>query len=243
MRAPGMKGVFGAPGAYVPGSDLTLKVAAIRGVESRGMMCSVRELELGDEHEGIIELPDDAPVGAAYAQWAGLDDPVIDVAVTPNRQDCMGVHGIARDLAAAGLGTLKPIEVRADRRHLPLPDRDPHRRSRGLPRFLRPRRPRRPQRPLARLAAAKAEGGRASGRSAPWSTSPIIIMLSYGRPLHVYDLARLEGAIVARRARDGEEMLALNGKHLSARPDDDGDRRRCAASTISAESWAANIRA
>ncbi len=88
----GMKGVFGPPGAYVPGSDLTLKVAAIRGVESRGMMCSVRELELGDEHDGIIELPADAPVGADYAAWAGLDDPVIDVAVTPNRQDAMGVH-------------------------------------------------------------------------------------------------------------------------------------------------------
>src|SRR3954469_19111350 len=109
----GLKGVFGAPGAYVPGSDITLKVAAIRGVESRGMMCSVRELELGDEHDGIIELPQDAPVGARYADWAGLDDPVIDVAITPNRQDCMGVHGIARDLAAAGMGTLKPVEVRA----------------------------------------------------------------------------------------------------------------------------------
>src|SRR5581483_6880807 len=109
----GMIGVFGAPGTYVPGSDLTLKVAAIRGVESRGMMCSIRELELGDEHSGVIELPADAPVGAAYAQWAGLDDPVFDVAITPNRQDCMGVHGIARDLAAAGLGTLKAIAVRA----------------------------------------------------------------------------------------------------------------------------------
>ncbi len=156
----GLKGVFGAPGAYVPGSDLTLKVAAIRGVESRGMMCSVRELELGDEHDGIIELAADAPVGAPYAAYAGLDDPVIDVAVTPNRQDAMGVHGIARDLAAAGLGTLKPRRGAGHRRRLPLPDRDPHRRSRRLPRFLRPGRPRRRQRPLAGLAAAAAEGGR-----------------------------------------------------------------------------------
>src|SRR5262245_58144613 len=107
----GLKGVFGAPGAYVPGSDLILKVAAIRGVESRGMMCSVRELELGEAHEGIIELPGDAPVGASYALWAGLDDPVIEVTITPNRQDAMGVQGIARDLAAAGLGTLKPVEA------------------------------------------------------------------------------------------------------------------------------------
>src|SRR4051812_25568230 len=107
----GMLGVFGPPGAYVPGSDLTLKVAAIRGVESRGMMCSSRELELGDDHSGIIELPTDAPVGTAFAQYAGLDDPVFDVSVLPNRQDCMGVRGIARDLAAAGLGMLKPLAV------------------------------------------------------------------------------------------------------------------------------------
>jgi phenylalanyl-tRNA synthetase beta chain len=107
----GMLGVFGPPGAYVPGNDLTLKVAAIRGVESRGMMCSSRELELGDDHSGIIELPQDAPVGAAYTDYAGLNDAVFDVAITPNRQDCMGVRGIARDLAAAGVGTLKPLAV------------------------------------------------------------------------------------------------------------------------------------
>jgi phenylalanyl-tRNA synthetase beta chain len=107
----GMLGVFGPPGAYVPGSDLTLKIAAIRGVESRGMMCSVRELQIGEEHDGIIELADDAPVGAAFADYAGLNDPIFDVNVTPNRSDCMGVRGIARDLAAAGLGTLKPLGI------------------------------------------------------------------------------------------------------------------------------------
>src|SRR3546814_270533 len=77
------------------------------------MMCSRRELELSDEHEGIIELPEDAPVGEVFAKWAGLDDPVLDVAITHNRQDCMGVHGIARDLAAAGLGTLTQAEIPA----------------------------------------------------------------------------------------------------------------------------------
>src|SRR5947208_4118316 len=107
----GMLGVFGPPGAYIPGSDMTLKVAAIRGVESRGMMCSSRELELGDDHSGIIELPGDAPVGQPFTAYAGLDDSVFDVNVTPNRQDCMGVRGIARDLVAAGMGTLKPLAV------------------------------------------------------------------------------------------------------------------------------------
>ena len=207
----GMKGVFGAPGAYVPGSDLTLKVAAIRGVESRGMMCSVRELELGDEHDGIIALPDDAPVGASYAEWAGLDDPVIDVAVTPNRQDAMGVYGIARDLAAVGLGSLKPVDLTEIEGSFPCPVEirtdDPE----GCPAFY-----------------GRVVRGVSNGPSPTWlqqrlkavGQRPIsalvdmtnYIMLSYGRPLHVYDLARLKGALVARKARDGEEILALNGK-------------------------------
>src|SRR3954452_21063730 len=104
----GMKGVFAAPGSFIPGTDTTLKVGEIRGVRSAGMLLSAREMGLGEDHAGIVELPDDAPVGMAYAQWAGLDDPVIDVSVTPNRGDCFSVRGIARDLAAAGIGTLKP---------------------------------------------------------------------------------------------------------------------------------------
>jgi phenylalanyl-tRNA synthetase beta chain len=207
----GLKGVFGAPGAYVPGSDLVLKVAAIRGVESRGMMCSVRELELGDAHEGIIELAADAPVGAGYAAWAGLDDPVIDVAVTANRQDAMGVHGIARDLAAAGLGTLKPVEVPQIAGNFPCPIEIRTDDSEGCPAFY-----------------GRVIRGVKNGASPDWlqrrlkavGQRPIsalvdmtnFITLSYGRPLHVYDLAKLSGALVARRARDGEEVLALNGK-------------------------------
>nr|WP_295374099.1 phenylalanine--tRNA ligase subunit beta [uncultured Sphingosinicella sp.] len=207
----GMKGVFGAPGAYVPGSDITLKVAAIRGVESRGMMCSIRELELGEEHDGIIVLSDEAPVGESYAQWAGLDDPVIDVAITPNRQDAMGVQGIARDLAAAGLGTLKRIEVRDTAGSFPCPIEiridDPE----GCPAFF-----------------GRGVRGVSNGPSPAWlqqrlkavGQRPIsalvdmtnYIMLSYGRPLHVYDLAKLTGGIRARRAVEREEVLALNGK-------------------------------
>jgi phenylalanyl-tRNA synthetase beta chain len=207
----GMLGVFGAPGAYVPGSDLTLKVAAIRGVESRGMMCSVRELELGDEHDGIIELAADAPVGAGYAQYAGLDDPVIDVNVTPNRQDCMGVHGIARDLAAAGLGTLKPIGVReiAGSFACPVEIRtdDPE----GCPAFYGRvvRAVRNGPSPAWLQQRLKAVGQRPISALVDMTN---FIMLSYGRPLHVYDLAKLSGAVVARRAKDGEEVLALNGK-------------------------------
>lgn len=213
----GMKGVFGPPGAYVPGSGFTLGIKPVRGVESRGMMCSVRELELGDEHDGIITLPDDAPVGANYAGWAGLDDPVIDVSVTPNRQDCMGVYGIARDLAAVGLGTLKPIAVRPVHGAFPCPIEiridDPEacpayfgRAVRGVrngasPTWLQQRLKAVGQRPISALV-----------------DMTNYIMLSYGRPLHVYDLATLTGAMVARKARDGEEVLALNGKSYRLDP-------------------------
>src|SRR5436309_2130570 len=97
----GMKSVFAPPGAYIPGKDMTLGVGAIRGVESRGMLVSGFELKLSEDHEGILDLPDDAPVGKPFAAYAGLDDPVIEINLTPNRPDCASVHGIARDLAAA----------------------------------------------------------------------------------------------------------------------------------------------
>ena len=109
----GMKGVFAASGTYVPGIDLELKKTKIRGVESNGMLVSEREMGLSDEHEGIIDLPDDAVVGTPFAEVLGIGDPVIDIELTPNRPDCTGVRGIARDLAAAGLGTLKPFEAAA----------------------------------------------------------------------------------------------------------------------------------
>ena len=213
----GLVGVFGAPGAYVPGSGITLKVAAIRGVESRGMMCSVRELQLGDEHDGIIELPDDAPVGQSYAEWAELDDPVFDVAITPNRQDCMGVRGIARDLAAAGLGTLRPLaEVYRMTTLAPIPGSGPAPDVRtddidGCPAFF-----------------AQAVSGITNRPSPPWmirklgaiGQKPISVLvditnflsIDLGRPLHAYDRTKLAGALVARKARDGETVLALNGK-------------------------------
>src|SRR5215472_1024993 len=117
----GMKGVFVPPGAFIPGKNMTLAVGTIRGVESRGMLCSEFELEISDDHDGIIELPADAPVGKPYAQWAGLDDPVIEINLTPNRSDCAGVHGIARDLAAADIGTLKDKAIKPVKGEFPCP--------------------------------------------------------------------------------------------------------------------------
>jgi len=207
----GMLGVFGPPGAYIRGSDMTLKVAAIRGIESRGMMCSSRELELGDDHSGIIELPEDAPVGEAFARYAGLDDPVFDVNVTPNRQDCMGVRGIARDLAAGGYGTLKPLDVPTIKSvgtsPIDVATHDPE----GCPAFF-----------------CRVVKGVTNAASPEWmqrrlkavGQRPIsalvditnYVMLDHGRPLHVYDVAKLSGPLVARKAKDGETHAALNGK-------------------------------
>ena len=213
----GLIGVFGGPGTYVPGSDFTLKLATIRGVESNGMMCSNRELELGDDHDGIIELPADAPVGTSFADYAGLDDSLFDVAITPNRQDCMGVRGIARDLAAAELGTLRPLaEVyrSAGREPLALSGAAPDVRTddpEGCPAFY-----------------AQAVSGLTNPASPLWlqqklkaiGQKPISVLVDItnfmtvdlGRPLHVYDRAKLQGALVARRARSGESAVALNGK-------------------------------
>ena len=206
----GLVGVLGTPGAVVPANGMQLRVSAIRGVESNGMMCSSRELELGDDHDGIIELAADAPVGMPFADYAGLGDPVIEVSVTPNRQDCMGVRGIARDLAAAGLGALKPLAVDPVVGEGAGPDvrtDDPA----GCPAFF-----------------ARTVSGLANGPSPDWmqrrlkaiGQKPIsalvditnYVMFDLGRPLHVYDRAKLSGGLVARPATAGEQVLALNGK-------------------------------
>jgi phenylalanyl-tRNA synthetase beta chain len=206
----GLVGVFGVPGAYVPGSDITLKVAEIRGVVSNGMMCSTRELELGDDHDGIIELPGDAPIGTPYPDYAGLNDPVIDVSITPNKQDCMGVRGIARDLAATGLGTLKPLTVAPVTGAGSGPDVRTDD-SEGCPAFY-----------------GQSVSGVKNGNAPEWmrrrltaiGQKPIsalvditnYVMIDLGRPLHVYDRAKLDGGLVARKAVAGEQVLALNGK-------------------------------
>ena len=213
----GMLGVFGGPGTYVPGSDMTLKQASIRGVTSNGMMCSARELQLGEDHDGIIELPADAPVGVSYADYAGLGDAVFDVAVTPNRQDCMGVRGIARDLAAAGLGTLKPLAVPSIDGSFDNPVEirieDPGgcpafygRMVRGLtngvsPEWMQRRLKAAGQRPISALVDITN-----------------YVMLDHGRPTHAYDAMTLSGAVVARRAEEGETIVALNEKEYRLDP-------------------------
>jgi phenylalanyl-tRNA synthetase beta chain len=207
----GLVGVFGTEGATVPSNGMVLKKTAIRGVESNGMMCSSRELELGDDHDGIIELPEGAPVGASFADYTGADDPVIDVAITPNRQDCMGVRGIARDLAAAGLGALKPLAIAQVSSAFPCPTEirtdDPE----GCPAFYGRviRGVKNGASPAWMQARLKAAGQK------PISALVDItnyVMLDHGRPSHAYDLAKLTGAVFARRAHDGEKVTALNGK-------------------------------
>lgn len=213
----GMVGVFAPPGTYIPGSDFTLKDAEIRGVASVGMLCSERELELSEDHDGIIDLPADTPIGAPFAKIAGLDDPIIEIGLTPNRGDCAGVRGIARDLAAAGLGSLKrapgwdqtvpavfasPVKVRLD--------------------F-----------PEDAKGACKAFAGRyirgvKNGPSPRWlqdrlravglrPISALVDITNYftmdaARPLHVFDANKLNGDVVVRLAKAGEKLAALDNK-------------------------------
>src|SRR4030088_2064350 len=117
----GLVSVFSPPGTFIPGKNITLGVGTIRGVESRGMLCSAAELQISEDHDGIMELPADAPIGAGYVQWAGLSDPVLEINLTPNRQDCTGVHGIARDLAAADMGRFKDPAIRPIKGEFPCP--------------------------------------------------------------------------------------------------------------------------
>jgi len=210
----GMKGVFVPPGAFIPGKNLTLSVGKIRGVESRGMLVSEFELQLSDDHEGIIDLPADAPVGASYAAWAGLDDPVIEINLTPNRPDCTGVHGIARDLAAADMGKLRDAAIKPVEGRFPCPVKV------TLDFGATPS--------LCPAFALRLVRGVKNGPSPAWlqrrltaiGLRPInalvditnFITYDRGRPLHVFDAAKVHGNLTVRRARFGESLLALDGK-------------------------------
>ncbi|GGA41652.1 phenylalanine--tRNA ligase subunit beta [Pelagibacterium lentulum] len=213
----GMKAVFAPVGTYIPGSGFTLGKGNIRGQASNGMLCSGRELEISDDHNGIIELPEDAPVGISYPDYAGMNDVVIDVAITPNRGDCAGVRGIARDLAATGIGNFKdPVikPVPSDAGPSPIPPL-PHRFSEGEPKAIR-------------KFAGRLIKGVKNGPSPQWlqdrlravGLRPInrladitnLISMGWGRPLHAYDADKLVGEIHLRNARSGERLEGLDDK-------------------------------
>jgi phenylalanyl-tRNA synthetase beta chain len=213
----GLVGAFAAPGTYVPGIDTTLSVGKIRGVESRGMMCSERELQLSDEHTGIIDLPADAPVGSSFAAYAHLDDPVIEINLTPNRPDCTSIHGIARDLAAAGLGRLKGEAIES----VPGDGACPVKVTIEAP-------------DLCPGFALRLVRGVKNGPSPKWMQQRLIaiglrpinalvditnyVTFDRGRPLHVFDAAKVKGDLVVRRARPGEKVLALDGREYELTP-------------------------
>ena len=218
----GMKGVFAPVGVTIPGNGMKLKAGKIRGEDSNGMLVSEREMGLSDEHEGIIELPEDAEVGQPFATAAGLDDALIDINVTPNRQDCLGVYGVARDLAAAGLGTLKtfaPAEIAGDFES--------------------------PIKVTLEFEAGKEDActcfvgryfkGLKNGPSPAWMQQRLVaiglrpisalvditnyVTYDLGRPLHVFDADKVKGDIHARLAREGEKLLALDGKEYALDPE------------------------
>ena len=211
----GMKGVFARPGVVIPVNGEALKIGTIRGVESRGMLCSERELLLSEEHDGIIELSPDARVGSPAAEALGLNDPVIDVSITPNRGDATSVHGIARDLAAAGIGRLKSGSVSPVAGTFPSPKKvhlnfTPDTAS------------------ACSLFAGRYIRNVKNGPSAKWvqdrlraiglrpisALVDVTNLISYdrGRPLHVFDADKLSGDVQARLAKDGEQLAALDGK-------------------------------
>ncbi|MDE2228454.1 MAG: phenylalanine--tRNA ligase subunit beta [Alphaproteobacteria bacterium] len=216
----GMLGVFAPVGAVIPRSGQALKASKIRGVLSNGMLCSGYELMLSDDHTGIIELPEGPQPGDSFVKAAGLDDPVLDVKVTPNRADCLSVHGLARDLAAAGMGKLEPLDAAPVAGafacpiavHLAGPD------GKACPLFL-----------------GRVVRGLKNGSSPAWlqerlasiGLRPIsalvditnFLTVDLGRPLHVFDADKLDGDLAVRGARDGESLLALNGKVYELEPD------------------------
>ncbi|MFT0878433.1 phenylalanine--tRNA ligase subunit beta [Rhodopseudomonas sp. G2_2311] len=207
----GLVTVFAPPGTYIPAKDFTLGIGNIRGVESRGMLCSAAELEISEDHDGIIELPADAPVGTPYAAWAGLGDPVLDINLTPNRQDCAGVHGIARDLAAADMGKFKDPGIKQIKGEFPCPVSVTVEDSKLCPGF-----------------ALRLVKGVKNGPSPEWlqkrltaiglrPINALVDITNYltfdrSRPLHVFDAAKVKGNLVVRRAKDGEALLALDGR-------------------------------
>jgi len=213
----GLVTIFGPPGTYIPGKNITLSVGSIRGVESRGMLISGAEIEISDDHSGIVELPADAPIGASYVEWARLIDPVIEINLTPNRQDATGVHGIARDLAAADMGKFKDPAIKPIKGEFPCPVQVKVEDAALCPGF-----------------ALRLVRGVKNGPSPEWlqqrltaiglrpinALVDITNFMTYdrARPLHVFDAKKVHGNLTVRHARDGEELLALDGKTYKLDP-------------------------
>jgi phenylalanyl-tRNA synthetase beta chain len=211
----GMKSVFSPPGTYIPGKDLTLGKGVIRGVESNGMLCSAFELQLSEDHEGIIDLPADAPVGEVYVDWLGDLDPVIEINLTPNRPDCASIHGIARDLVAAGLGKLKGEGLKPLKGSFPCPVQVKLDFNEN-------------QRHLCPVFALRMVRGVRNGPSPLWMQKRLMaiglrpinalvditnyLTFDRGRPLHVFDADKVKGGLSVRRARNGETLQALDGR-------------------------------
>ena len=211
----GMKAIFARPGTIIPVSGAELKIGTIRGVESRGMLCSARELLLGDDHDGIIELAADSKIGDPASKALGLTDPVIDVSITPNRGDATSVYGIARDLAAAGIGKLREGDLSPVAGKFPSPIKTALEFPPGAEN-------------AAPMFAGRLIRGVKNGPSPKWlqdylkavGLRPIsalvdvtnFISLDRGRPLHVFDAAKLKGNLRARFAKDGEQIAALDGR-------------------------------
>ncbi|HET6161541.1 MAG TPA: phenylalanine--tRNA ligase subunit beta [Dongiaceae bacterium] len=214
----GMKGVFAPVGSFIPGTKLDLKKGVIRGVDSNGMLCSMREIGLGQDHDGIIDLAADAPVGQSFAAYMGYDDPVMEIKLTPDRADCLGIHGVARDLAAAGLGTLKPFEQEpvAGTFDSPL---QWQRKDVG---------------DACPLAVGRYFRNVKNGPSPQWlqerlaaiglrPISALVDITNYvtfdlGRPLHVFDADKVKGNPTMRMAQPGEKVLALDGFEYELQP-------------------------
>lgn len=210
----GLKVVFAPTGSTIPRNGMVLKEATIRGVASSGMLCSAFEMALSDDHEGIMELPQDAPVGAPFASVLGLDDPLLDVKITANRADCLGVRGIARDLAAAGLGTLKPLSappipgVFASAIGVSIAD------TKACPIFI-----------------GRWIRGVKNGPSPQWLSDRLLSIglrpisalvditnfttFDLDRPLHVFDAAKIKGSLRIHPAAGGETLAALNAKEYT----------------------------
>lgn len=216
----GLVGVFAPTGTHVPGTGVDLKPGNIRGVDSNGMLCSERELELSDDHNGIIDLPEDAPVGVRFIDYRGVNDPMIYVKITPNRPDGLGVRGLARDLAARGLGTLKPLDIPMITGRFASPvgvKIDDALKAKGCPIF-----------------AGRTIRGVKNGASPDWLAarlkaiglrpiSALVDITNYftfglNRPLHVFDVAKVQGNLRIHPAQGGEELLALDGKTYTLKP-------------------------